>query len=571
MKYSLLLLMFLACTSLSAQGVVQNDPYWEFDKSRHYKPVLNKAKFYTLTGFDFGWFVLDSISRYTTSPKHDLEKGENLSYGQKALFYWWYMYEKVGNGGFVLFYRSDCGRFVSTIIKGLEHIGDEKMAALIRRADLIYQKNKVLIDQAKNSEVDEAKFESQVKELSRLDNEFYLIQAETMAVLEKYIRLNPTEFCSDDEGNDFKINYTGVCKSYYAGNKLKEEFQLLNGKMEGEFVTYFENGQVHEMVQYRNGERTGERTEWYPNGKTKHSVRKSEDMLHHLKYFENGVLKISEFKSINGDFSIGPYKEWYENGQLAKTGAYLKGLKRTGKWLEFYPDGSKKLEMEYVGDKTHFYNFWNERGEQTLVDGNGYHDSGSDTAYMHHAEFKNYLWHGKQISYTNGIISSYSEMENGEKHGITRSFFKNGKVKDETIFHNGKFVSIKQFTLFTNPRVEFKIRSKICSFCYKDQVVLYPPDKEPLIKNKEELEKSLKVDKLHILSYSEEHVCSYSLFVRVDKEGNVMDVKSGVASNLWLKEEIEKTTQKLKFEVAYSAGSPTEAIYQVTFNYYLVD
>jgi hypothetical protein len=62
----------------------KNDPYWEFDKAKHFKPRLNKGDFFKLTGFDFGWFVLEPLSNFVKDKEHEIERGRSLSYGQKA-------------------------------------------------------------------------------------------------------------------------------------------------------------------------------------------------------------------------------------------------------------------------------------------------------------------------------------------------------------------------------------------------------------------------------------------------------------------------------------------------------
>ncbi len=54
-----------------------NDPYWEFNEKRHFKPKLNKGDYYKLSGFDFGWFVLEPVSNFVQDKEHEIER-ENL-------------------------------------------------------------------------------------------------------------------------------------------------------------------------------------------------------------------------------------------------------------------------------------------------------------------------------------------------------------------------------------------------------------------------------------------------------------------------------------------------------------
>jgi hypothetical protein len=43
--------------NLFGQSKQQDDLYWEFDKTKHFRPKLDKGEFFKLTDFDFGWFV----------------------------------------------------------------------------------------------------------------------------------------------------------------------------------------------------------------------------------------------------------------------------------------------------------------------------------------------------------------------------------------------------------------------------------------------------------------------------------------------------------------------------------
>jgi hypothetical protein len=52
------------------------DPYWDFDKDKHFRPQLNKGDFFKLTGFDFGWFVLEPISQFVGTASKD---GKNIA------------------------------------------------------------------------------------------------------------------------------------------------------------------------------------------------------------------------------------------------------------------------------------------------------------------------------------------------------------------------------------------------------------------------------------------------------------------------------------------------------------
>lgn len=61
----------------------------------------------------------------------------------------------------------------------------------------------------------------------------------------------------------------GVVKHFYGSGELLCEFNIVNGKIEGEKRTYFENGTLLEKLEWKNGVRHGIRQCYYANGKIK--------------------------------------------------------------------------------------------------------------------------------------------------------------------------------------------------------------------------------------------------------------------------------------------------------------
>ena len=429
----------------------KNDPYWEFDTSVHYRPKLNKGDFFRLTGFDFGWFVLEPITKFIKDREDEISKGESLSYGQKALYYWWYVDAQVTNGGFVQFYYNGFGQYMPTIIKSLEHIGDKKMVDLLQRADKIYQKNKRMIEKAREKDLFGSDLYDRLEELEEFDSEYYEIKDKTMANIEKYIRKNPNEFCLDEVGNEFDMKFSGESKTFYENNQIKEIFNLEKGVITGTFQSFYESGKPKETIQYLNGEPTGEREEFYENGNKKYIVKilSDKNQFEHLWYYENGNPRKLEHKLTDKDERIGEYKEWHDNGQLAETATFVSNIERNGEWLKFHRNGNKELEAEVINGNFLIHNCWLENGEQTLKNGTGIYiyDFTAWEGLLDHNEheYKNYKRHGKQYTYTNGRLSLYQEMENGRESGITRTYYENGKMREEILYKEGVEVSRKKF------------------------------------------------------------------------------------------------------------------------------
>ena len=429
-----------------------NDPYWEFDQTTHYRPKLNKVDFFKLTGFDFGWFVLEPISEFIQNQEGELTKGKNLSYGQKALYYWWYVDAQVTNGGFTQFYFNDYGKYVPTIIKALQHIGDNEMADLVAHSYTLYLKESNKIKDARTGDWEDfSNLYQEIEDFDELDDEYYDLHHQTMKKIANYVRKKPTEFCLDEEGKEFDLSFSGDQKTYYSSDKLKEIIPFSKGVVSGTFQSFYENGNPKEFIQYENGEQTGEREEFYENGNKQYTVKMLPDkkLVEHLWYYENGNPKRLEHKRLEKDERFGEYKEWYDNGQLEETGTYISNQDREGEFLEYHKNGNPRIEAVFKNRKIVFINCWLEDKTQTMKDGTGLHvyDYLSYSGELRHGEneYKDSKRHGKQQTYTNGILTFYQEMENGIENGVARFFHKDGSLKKESIYENGVEKSSREF------------------------------------------------------------------------------------------------------------------------------
>lgn len=411
--------------NLFGQNKAENDPYWEFDKSKHFKPKLNTGDFFKLTDFDFGWFVLEPISEFIQDEKGELAKGNTLSYGQKALYYWWYVDAQVTNGGFTQFYYNGYGKYIPTIIKSLKYIGDDKMAELVNRSYELYLKENKKIKDAKKGGLEAfSNLYKEIKDFEELDDEYYNLNEQTMKNIEKYIRKNPSEFCTNENGEEFDFSFSGDLKTYYSNNNIKEITPLSNGKVNGIFKSFYENGNPKDEIHYVDGEATGERVEYYENGNKKLSISKSDK--------PKGLL----------------HSEFYDNGNLKSTQIYISKYDRDGKWIQYFSNGQMKSETEFINKEFFVQNCWKEDGTQILKDGTGLYIT--ENTYWegytqrNEQEYLNYKRHGKQYTYNNDKLSLYQEMSEGKENGLTKSYDENGNVTEETVYENGTVISRKK-------------------------------------------------------------------------------------------------------------------------------
>ena len=426
MKEFLILILTMNIFNLFGQGKSDIDPYWEFDKSQHYRPNLSTGDFFKLSDFDFGWFIIEPISEYIQDEKGELKKGNTLSYGQKALYYWWYVDTQVNNGGFTQFYFNDYGKYVPTIIKGLKHVGDDKMAELVNRSYELYLKENKRIKDARQGGLEGfSNLYKEIKDFDELDNEYYDLNEQTMKIIENYIRKNPKEICLDEEGHEFDLNISGDIKTYYQDKRIKEIIPVNKGIVSGTFKSYFQNGQERDVIQYLDGEQTGERIEHYDNGNKKFSISPSQNPKGNL------------------------HSHYHENGNLKSTEIYISKNDRDGKWIRYHPNGQMKSETEFINKEFFVQNCWKEDGTQILKDGNGLYIT--ENTYWegytqrNQQEYLNYKRHGKQYTYNNNKLSLYQEMKNGKEHGITKTYDEDGNVIKEIIYENGVEKSRKEY------------------------------------------------------------------------------------------------------------------------------
>lgn len=412
--------------NLFGQSEPKNDPYWNFDESKHFKPNLDKGEFFKLSGFDFGWYVLESISEYIKDEKGELKKGNTLSYGQKALYYWWYVDAQVTNGGFTQFYYNGYGKYVPTIIKGLKHIGDNKMAGLVNRSyDIYLKENKKIKDARKGGLQEFSNLYKEIEDFDELDDEYYDLNGKTMKIIENYIRKNPNEICLDENGKEFDLNLSGELKTYYPNKKVKEIIPLANGILSGTFKSYYENGQLKDEIHYKDGEQTGIRTEYYENGNMKFSISESQNPKGNL------------------------HSHYYENGNLKSTEIYVSEHDRDGKWIRYYSNGQMKSETEFVNNEFLVQNCWKEDGTQILKDGTGLYIT--ENTYWdgytqrNEQEYLNYKRYGKQYTYKNDQLSLYQEMKDGKEHGVTKTYDDEGNLKEEIVYENGVEKTRKEY------------------------------------------------------------------------------------------------------------------------------
>lgn len=137
----------------------------------------------------------------------------------------------------------------------------------------------------------------------------------------------------------------------------------------------------------------------------------------------------------------GTYKSYYENGQIAAIETFKDGLLE-GMYKNWYPNGKKKLEGEYVyapekkTTQLRIYSFWNTSNVMTITDGNGDYYSDDETL-LEQGPIKNGVrdgnWSGENHvehytfteKYNSGVLVSGTSIDAAKvEHPYTEEFKK---------------------------------------------------------------------------------------------------------------------------------------------------
>lgn len=149
--------------------------------------------------------------------------------------------------------------------------------------------------------------------------------------------------------------------------------------------------------------------------------------------------KLKEEKTVSekdGGYLIGEEIQYYENGNKSCSVLY-ENKTRHGKTYTWYENGKLKEEGEFIAENSltnknfKMINYWNEKGEKTVIDGNGFVNSKNEFL-EEHGNYKNGYrdgkWNGKSLKnafeyeeiYSDGkLISGISTEEDGTKNEYT--------------------------------------------------------------------------------------------------------------------------------------------------------
>lgn len=165
----------------------------------------------------------------------------------------------------------------------------------------------------------------------------------------------------------------GVYLQYHDSGRVKREFTVADGQLNGECRVFFKSGRLEREGNFRDGRETGTSKLFYANGLVRGSSPYQNGRKHGVTklYYESGQLQ-AEMPFTHGE-PDGKAKLYYEMGALETEVVFVAG-QRHGPILQYWETGKPRMRGTFVrgrldGDVFLFYESGRLRKRQTLHHG----------------------------------------------------------------------------------------------------------------------------------------------------------------------------------------------------------
>ena len=548
LRTHLILGMMLLAMSLSAQQVKLEKPLLKDFTGQDF-PKMTKGDYFTLEEDEFIYRLVDGLPHFYSDQQFQ-ELLQKLRPELKELYFFTYLTWNVSNGGFSYFYDSGHGYMIPEIKKFFQRISEEKGLEVLEKAEAWYQsrpKEEVWVDFS----------------LDALDQEFNSSKAALDSKVEDYIRANSHLYVRDEHGAVFPQNFTGKAVSFDPLTHGIKEIQIIDNRKEGKMRITSKEGILLREFNFENGIQVGVQRYFDENGDLdKEEVFFPDTDIKEIRYYHpNGQLSYQGKEAPNYK-NIGQQTYWHENGQVKYSYLMDDFGNHTGPYFEYYPDGSKMLEVDRREAPPKYLNFWDEKGNQLLKEGNGsfFYESGSlpETVFRYEHNFKNYKEDGIQRMFRNGILIDYREMSDGQLDGYFRKFYPNGKLHQEYLIKNGKVLEFQEKPLFDNPKLVAEIETQeLESVLIQKEYEL--SDQYPRLLNKNEVLPLVSLSKEVFGEYGWDITMFGSYLLHVDQNGKVVGHDFFSSTNDSIARSAEKIFPQLKFEPGMKNGFPVKS------------
>ncbi|OOG76541.1 toxin-antitoxin system YwqK family antitoxin [Algoriphagus sp. A40] len=399
--------------------------------------------------------------------------------------------------------------------------------------------------------------------LDSLDQAFYANKDSSESRVEAFVRANSHLYVRDENGEIFPKTFSGKALSFDPLTQGTKEVEVKNNKKEGSMKIQSPDGVLLKELNYENGVQVGLQRYFDEDGTLdREEVLFADSDIKEIRYYHpNGQLSYLGNEDSNYK-KIGPQTYWYENGEVKYSYFMDENGNHTAPYLEFYPDGSKMLEVDRREAPPKYLNFWDEKGEHLLKDGNGsyIYESGTvpESVFRYEYQFKNYLEDGIQRMFINGILIEYREMLDGKTDGYSKKFYPNGKLHQEYLIKNGKVLEFQEMPLFDQPKLVVEIETEeLESYLIQKEYEL--SDQYPRLLNKEEVLPLITVSQDVFSVYGWDKKMFGSYLLHIDENGKVIGNEFFTADNGYVSQSIEAIFPKLEFEPGLKNGVPVKS------------
>ena len=166
-------------------------------------------------------------------------------------------------------------------------------------------------------------------------------------------------FTSEATFVDGQLQGTWTIKNHDGRNIVEWNFD--HGVRDGKWTWWYPNGQQRLEATYKNNKLDGEVTEWSPDGKqiAKSTYIDGKRLVRMVGWYTLGQKRFEGCCLRTADIPDAAYDWWNGNVTISGSIPTTPDLKH-GTWIEWYPNGKKKLEAQYdhnvaVGKFTWWY------------------------------------------------------------------------------------------------------------------------------------------------------------------------------------------------------------------------
>jgi len=220
------------------------------------------------------------------------------------------------------------------------------------------------------------------------------------------------------EGTYRKGTPAGTWKYYYENGNIKSKGKLNGSSKDGYWTFYFENGGEKSNGNYFNNEKSGIWNYFYEDESLKAQAYLEKGKGRYTEFYPSGSRRMEGYNE--NDKSVGEWIYYFETGEIEAIGSFQNGLKN-GKWTYYHKNGITSAEGGYSkGFRTGNWIYYHENGEKSQEG-------------LISKDQKDGYW---KLFYPSGELLGEADFEQGT--GEYNEYYPGGSRKSEGYLINGK-------------------------------------------------------------------------------------------------------------------------------------